>query len=182
MNGASLQKGLSTFAKLLWCCVLTITCELAEALPFNQDMVNTQYSNGTIMRPAPEGAVSVAEANRWVGKKREDALALTNTVPPSVESVSKGKRLYHINCSPCHGRMLEGEYVPGAVSQQVPGPNLFMAFYKDRPDNHFFQFIYFGGMAIMPAYGWKFSIEEHWDIVNYIRSVQSVSTNPDKAQ
>lgn len=169
------------FKRTPFCAVLCLLGALlwngeAEALPFNQDMVGTQLGNGTVMRPGAEGAVSVGQGERWVGVKREDALKLTNPVPSSPSSVAKGKRLYHVNCSPCHGRYIDDKFIAGAVSQQLPGPNLSLPYLKDRPDAHFFQFIHFGGMAIMPAYGWKFSIEEHWDIVNYIRAIQAQAT------
>jgi len=151
----------------------------ALALPFNQDMVGSQISNGAIMRKHAEGAVATSDAERYVGLTREGALTLTNPIPATPESLSKGARLFSANCSPCHGRYNEGKYIPGAVSNYVPGPNLALSFYKEKPDAHFFQFIHFGGMAIMPAYGWKFSMEEHWDIVNYVRQVQNEMTPTD---
>jgi mono/diheme cytochrome c family protein len=147
--------------------------QLAYSLPFNQDMVGTQLSNGNIMRPKAAESVPVGTAKRFVGPNREDALRLTNPVPATEESVSNGSRLFAVNCSPCHGRYIEGKHVPGAVSTYLPGAELSAPFYKEKPDAHFFQFIHYGGMAIMPAYGWKLSIEEHWDIVNYIRHLQN---------
>jgi hypothetical protein len=49
-----------------------------------------------------------------------------------------------------------------------------MQIYKDRTDGYIFGAIHYGSYStLMPAYGWKFSIEEHWDMVNYIRKMQS---------
>ncbi|MCB0331689.1 MAG: cytochrome c, partial [Bdellovibrionales bacterium] len=41
-----------------------------------------------------------------------------------------------------------------------------------KSDGHIFSYIHFGGVAIMPRYGYKLSPREHWDIVNYIRWMQ----------
>jgi hypothetical protein len=164
------QKILSTVALA----AATVCAPLSvQALPFNQDMVGTQLTNGNIMRPKAAESVPVGASERFIGPKREDALRLTNPVEPTEMSIASGSRLFAINCSPCHGRYIEGEHIPGAVSVYLPGPELSNALYKDKPDAHFFQFIYYGGLAIMPAYGWKLSIEEHWDIVNYIRHLQN---------
>jgi mono/diheme cytochrome c family protein len=148
-----------------------IVSSAALALPFNQDMVGTQYGLGQIMRPKAEGAVSANDAKRFVGT-REEAALLKNPVVSSSESIIHGKRIYNANCSPCHGSFVEGKHIPGPVGARLPAVNLAQDYLKVVPDSHFFQFIHFGGMAIMPAYGWKLSLTEHWDIVNYIRSVQ----------
>jgi len=153
--------------------LLGASASTVAALPFNQDMVGGQPILGKVMRPKAEGSVPRGAEARYVGTK-EDAVNLKNPVPASPASVASGERLFHSNCSPCHGRYIEGKYIAGAVSKYVPGPNLQAEFYKTKSDGHFFQFIHFGGMAIMPAYGYKFSINEHWDIVNYIRHIQGV--------
>lgn len=143
----------------------------SHALPFNTDMMSSQPLNGQIMRPAPSDSVHVGSSERFVGT-REEAASLQNPIPRSRLSVTRGQRLFTANCSPCHGKYIDGKHVPGAVSKSLPGVDLSMEPIKVKPDSHFFQFIHFGGMAIMPAYGSKFSIPEHWDIVNYIRHVQ----------
>lgn len=158
--------------------VALLTASSAQALPFNQDMVGNQYGLGQIMRPKAAGAVSTNDAKRYVGITREAAADLKNPVPPTEASILHGKRLYNVNCSPCHGTFVNGKHVPGPVGARLPAVNLALDYLKVVPDSHFFQFIHFGGMAIMPAYGWKLSLEEHWDIVNYIRAVQKGSELP----
>jgi mono/diheme cytochrome c family protein len=144
-----------------------------SALPFNQDMVGNQLGLGQVMRPKAEGSVSLNDVKRYIGGVRADAANLENPVPATLTSILHGKRLYNSNCSPCHGSFVQGKHVPGPVGAKLPAVNLAQDYLKAVPDSHFFQFIHFGGMAIMPAYGCKLSIEEHWDIVNYIRAVQS---------
>jgi mono/diheme cytochrome c family protein len=152
---------------------LVVSTGTAVALPFNQDMVGNQISTGDMQRPEPARSIPRGAAKRFVGMKREDALTLVNPVKPTTRSIAHGKRLFQANCTPCHGKIVNQTYVLGPLATQLPGAPLFQgSFMWDKPDAHYFQFIHFGGMAIMPKYGYKFSIKEHWDIVNYIRDVQ----------
>lgn len=155
----------------------------AIALPFNDDMVHDQYKVSEVQRPLPQGSIPLGSAKRFVAS-REEALKLENPIPATKASVNKGERLFNTNCSPCHGKFVgysdsgEGEFkmqIP-LTSGIVPGPNFAQKYYVEDPtktDGHIFGYIYFGGLAIMPRYGYKLSIDDHWNIVNYIRSIQS---------
>jgi mono/diheme cytochrome c family protein len=144
----------------------------AFALPFNQDMVRNQLSIGDIQRPEPPHSVPRNSLQRKVVEKREDALSLVNPVKPSIRSIARGKRLYQSNCSVCHGRLIDGQHIKGAMQDKNGALPLFEAFMKEKSDGHFFQHIHFGLYPVMPVYGWRFAISEQWDIVNYIRKGQ----------
>ncbi len=141
------------------------------ALPFNQEMVGVQPGHGDIMRQQPKDSVPKGASERYTGTQ-EDALKETNPVSADIRSLSNGRRLYAANCSSCHGKYMDEKYIPGAVQNQVPAPNLNLPFYKDKADGNYFKYIHFGG-PIMPAYGFKFSIRDHWDIINYVRHMQN---------
>jgi mono/diheme cytochrome c family protein len=145
------------------------------ALPFNQDMVGSQLSIGDMQRANPAKSLPKGADQRYMGDEAsiESAARMVNPVPPSDRSIRHGERLYQANCSPCHGRRIDGKQVEGGVQQWLPGLPLFEPMMKDKPDGHFFQAIHFGFAGIMPSYSYKFSIEEEWDIVNYIRHVQN---------
>lgn len=148
------------------------------ALPFNQDMVGKQPIHGKIVRPAPSNSIPVGAEQRFV-ESPEAAEKFTNPVKSSPASVSNGERLWSANCSPCHGKYSDGKYIPGAssVTSLLPGPDLTKPPYNGMSDGHLFRVIHFGGMALMPKYGWKFSMNEHWDLVNYIRQVQKTPSH-----
>lgn len=145
----------------------------AQALPFNQDMVGSQLSVGDMHRADPLRSRERGSSARFMGDDPGDPNRFVNPVPASVRSVRHGERLYQANCSPCHGRWLEGKQIEGGVQQWMPGLPLFEPMMKEKPDGHFYQAIHYGFAGIMPSYAYKFSIEEEWDIVNYIRSVQN---------
>lgn len=145
------------------------------ALPFNDDMVDNQKRTGVIMRGAPNGAVAVGFEGP-VPKNKTEAATLANPVPAEAASVENGARLFRVNCFPCHGDVSKLPYQPGPVAVNskgtIPGMDIGDKMYLDKTDGYIYATIHFGGLAIMPAVGWKLSNNEHWDVVNYLRSVQ----------
>lgn len=167
MRLVELIKG-SILAGALVVCVT----RFAVALPFNTDMYTGTLKTGDMMRPQAKDTVPLGSL-AWRVENREAALALENPQSKDPISTLNGQRLFAVNCSPCHGKYnAQGKHTPGAVASMVPGPDISADFYKDRTDGNLFGTIHFGGMALMPAYGWKLSITEHWDLVNYIRHIQ----------
>lgn len=164
-------KQLPTLKKLFWILLVVLAPSSAFALPFNDDMVHDQLATGEVMRAAPKDSIPLGASERFV-ESREVAMSLKNPLAGDALSTRNGQRLWEINCSVCHGIYSDEGYKVGVVNQWMPGPNLADATIKAKPDGHFFGYIYFGGLALMPRYGWKLSVTEHWDLVNYIREVQ----------
>jgi len=162
---------LTLMAFTMAACSLILVNE-ASALPINTDMFDNQPSAGQIMRPLPDGSVPIGSLERQI-ESREVSDQFENPVSPDARSIVSGRRLFAINCTPCHGSY-EGGYQSGELARfGMPPINLTEQRLKNMSDGYFFSYIHFGGLALMPAYGWKFSIEEHWDIVNYIREIQN---------
>lgn len=145
-----------------------------SALPFNDDMVDVQKRTGVMMRQKAPGSVAVGMSQYYVESKAE-AENLVNPVKPDEGSLLRGRRLFAVNCTPCHGDISKKPYVAGYVAAKLPliPPDPTTDAYKARSDGFFYGTIHFGGAALMPALGWKLSPNEHWDIVNYIRSQQA---------
>lgn len=146
--------------------------EGALSLPFNDDMVDSQLRTGTIMRPKAKGSVPKGSLSYRVESK-EEAEKLKNIRKDSPLTVKRGKLLYQSNCYPCHGNIEAEPYTPGPVALKgLMPPDITDKYYHEKSDGYFYGTIHFGGLALMPPLGWKLSPEEHWDIVNYVRSVQ----------
>ncbi len=169
---------LAQVGKLKVALVLSLASVLAVseamALPFNDDMVSVQKRTGTIMRQKAPGTVAIGMSDYYVAS-REDAEKMTNPVKADATSIANGKRLFAVNCLPCHGDISKKPYAPGAVGKktlQTP-PDLTLDTYKSRTDGSIFATIHFG-IRLMPGHGWKLSPTDHWDIVNYIRNRQDI--------
>lgn len=162
-------------AGVVTCWQYSSTMNEAVALPFNDDMVNVQKRTGVMMRPKVPGTVAVGMSQYHVAS-REAAEALSNPLKGDPMSIASGKRLFAVNCLPCHGDISKKPYEPGAVgkkSLQTP-PDLTSDMYKTRTDGSIYATIHFG-IRLMPGHGWKLSPTEHWDLVNYVRSQQGVN-------
>ena len=152
---------------------LSLAATSAVALPFNDDLVNSQIKTGQVMRPKAEGVVPRGMASLRLEKK-EDAVSLSNPLKGDARSLASGEQLYRINCSPCHGDITAKPWATGPVGMRLGAPDLSMAPYTERSDGSLYGTIHFGGLAIMPGYGWKLSPTEHWDLVNYVRKAQEL--------
>ena len=94
-----------------------------------------------------------------------DALAdaVVNPVPADLRSLANGKKKYETFCAPCHGVMGMAD---GPVAKVFLGV-LPLVVTKARTDGHIYTTIEYGRRR-MPAYG-RITMQERWDIVNYVR-------------
>jgi mono/diheme cytochrome c family protein len=122
---------------------------------------------GQLMLAQPPGTVP-RDADTELVVAREAYATRRNPVPATAASLARGKALFDIYCTPCHGVGGKGD---GAVTPRfIPPPDLTAAATQGKPDGHFSYYIGYGG-AIMPAYGEALSVTERWDIVNYVRTL-----------
>lgn len=141
----------------------------ARALPWDVDMYRqpSLKANEVARAPVP-GTVPVGHVPFRMTADEADG-KLTNPVQFDQDSVWRGQRIYSANCATCHGQKGDGK---GPVGQWLGVvPNLLDDFYKNRTDGRAFAVIHNGG-AVMPRYGFKLSVREHWDVVNYLRFLQ----------
>jgi len=102
------------------------------------------------------------------------AASLVDPKKADENSLVNGKRLFAINCQPCHGDISKQPVKPGVVGQkalQTP-PDLTSAAYKDRSGGSIYTTIHFG-IRLMPGHGWKLSPSEKWDIVHHVQNYQA---------
>lgn len=102
---------------------------------------------------------------------KKAAKTLTNPFSPTLENQKEGQKLYNYYCKTCHGMMGEGDGM-------IIGPDLFPAppslhtdSAKQFKDGKIFHIIS-RGQNTMPSYADKFTPEERWKIVLYVRALQ----------
>lgn len=152
--------------------VLLSTVSTSAALPWDQDLFKQESlkTNEVSRAPVP-GTVSVG-AKPFTMTPEEAATQLSNPIPADENSLERGKRLWNVNCLPCHGATGDGQGVP--AGPLMGAPSLLTDFYKAREDGRIFATIHLGG-ANMPAYGFKINHDEKWDIINYLRHLQGLN-------
>lgn len=121
---------------------------------------------------------------------RDRAALLKNPIPPTNESLQKGKQLFDNYCARCHGWEGEGQGLMGSVpvlrkeseqenqelSDYLSGylgyrPNVNLNYFNEQEEGYIFFTITTGGEAIMPSYKDALSVEDRWHVINYIKNV-----------
>jgi len=97
----------------------------------------------------------------------------TNRLVPSKLDLTVGKQLYDINCAVCHG--LQGNGDGPVIKKGFYPVNLKTQRAKDFKDGYIFAYIRYGGKVMMPSYRENISKEQAWQVVNYVRHLQSQS-------
>jgi len=107
--------------------------------------------------PAPENKSPAQTADR------------VNPVKPTEESLSKGKKLYGIDCAMCHGKDGDGK---GDMASDVKNVTDFTNpdALKNSTDGALF-YVIRNGKGEMPPEGDRAKDNDIWNLVNYVRSL-----------
>lgn len=160
---------------LLFLCLLCSTCrqDMQDQPKYKPLGQNRFFLDGRNSRPIPANTVALDELNDTdsyhTGVSNGTFL---DTIPAKVDIalLNRGHDRYDIFCSPCHGRLGDGN---GMVAQR--GVRAPANFHTDRlrsvPPGYIFQVITngYGGMG---DYGDQVPVDDRWAIVAYIRALQ----------
>jgi len=90
--------------------------------------------------------------------------------PMTAEFIARGQQRFNIFCSPCHGRLGDGN---GMIVQR--GYKRPMSYHQARlrnmPDGYFFD-VMSRGFGQMPSYASQVPVADRWAIVAYVRALQ----------
>ncbi len=98
-----------------------------------------------------------------------------NPIPPDTASIIKGQAIYQQVCASCHGVQGLGDG-PNASTLAVPPANLrvHIGLHSDAD----LYSIISNGFGAMPPAGAGLTPDDHWNLINYLRTLQADSTNP----
>lgn len=94
--------------------------------------------------------------------------------PPAAPSGARGAALFAENCAPCHGAQADGRGPDAARLDPKPANFTDPEFMSRETPFSFFNIITAGKGRGMPAWGEVLSLQERWDLVSYLYSVQPV--------
>ena len=105
----------------------------------------------------------------------EASSAWKNPLKVTEYNLTEGKRLFNINCTPCHGEdgIGKGTIVADGKYPQVPA-------YSDRlptinPGKAFYSITH--GKNLMGGYGSALSPKQRWQVIHYIYNLSGVTAN-----
>ena len=103
-------------------------------------------------------------------------IKMHNPLEPTPENIAKGKDQFTTYCAPCHGESGQGNG-PVAHLLAKPPKNLISGTSKDLPDGYIYGAIR-DGVLSMPSYAEEMPADQRWQVVMYIRSMQSAAAKP----
>lgn len=144
------------------------------ALPWNDDMYwQPELEAGTAARPPAARSVptegSEQPGSARIGARMRAGVRLRNPVPATPGSIGNGKTLFGTYCATCHGP--DGRGDGPMVGKVMPSSDLHTTRLRNQRDGYLYATIRSGGL-VMPAYAHALSVEERWDVVNYLRALQ----------
>lgn len=148
-------------------------------IPFGEfGLVDGKYSAemaNQVLNITPNGYVPFHFEDSEDGRLDAANNLLKNPFPITEESLNTGKGLYTIYCATCHGDKGDGlGYLvrdDGGVYPVAPA-NLIDAKFVDTTVGALYYAIEYGKNA-MGSYADKLSYKERWDVIHYVRSLQS---------
>ena len=95
----------------------------------------------------------------------------TNPLPVNKALLLRGRQRFNIYCSPCHGRLGNGNGITKKLGVMPAVANLHDKRIIDMPDGEIFNTITHG-KGVMGAYGPLVPTRDRWAIIAYLRALQ----------
>jgi hypothetical protein len=131
------------------------------------------FADGRASRPLPPGTVARGQLNDdehlysgKSGKKFADALPFA--VSPAL--LARGQERFNIFCSPCHGRLGDGDGMVVRRGFRHP-PSFHIDRLRQAPVGYHFDVIT-NGFGSMQDYSAQIPVKDRWAIIAYVRALQ----------
>lgn len=144
---------------------LLVTYEVinVEFNSFMEDQVSIKNQEGPVI-PYPADSIPFSGVP-YVKQGRPPE----NPYPGDPESIARGEKLFAIHCAVCHGDKGQGNGVVGQYFNPPP-PVLNKQLLSGLDDATLFR-VLTEGFGRMPRMVENLSVEQRWDVVNYLRSL-----------
>jgi mono/diheme cytochrome c family protein len=131
------------------------------------------FADGRSARPVPANTVAWDELNDNDPEHTgESNGAFLDTIPLPVNEalLQRGHERFDIVCSPCHGRLGDGNGMVARRGFRIPA-DLHTDHLRQVPPGYIFEVIT-NGYGAMPEHRDQIPVDDRWAIVAYIRALQ----------
>lgn len=146
--------------------------DMAHSLAYETYSANPNFEDGSTMRTPPEGTVPRGqlpyEYPATLEGRTQAGLELQNPLEPLPEVIERGKELYTVFCSNCHGTLGDGKgdlFTSGKYP--IPPKSLITEEFKAKPQGETFHVIT-RGWGVMGSHAAQIKPEDRWKIVTYV--------------
>ena len=142
---------------------------------------NPVYADGKTAQEPVHGTIPRHMVPYQYSKTRESmklaGVELKNLIPPTEENVKRGKYVFDIFCSNCHGLDGNGDgYLYASGKYPSEPPSLVTEEMLSKPDGEYYHIMTVGS-AIMEPFAALIRPEDKWKIILYIKLELSKSDN-----
>ena len=144
--------------------------EQPKFLPDQQSLYfpNEPADRSPVAHTVPRGDFN--DGSTFYTGETNGTLATSFPLPVNAELIARGREMYDINCSACHGRDGYGHGI--VVERGFPQPPSYHSDrLRDAPVGHLFEVITCG-YGVMYPFGNRITPHDRWAIVSYIRVLQ----------
>lgn len=147
-----------------------------EPMTQEAEKPNTINENGMNMRKPVAGTIArgqldyVTYSFAKTAEAYESAASLKNPLEATKYNVAEGKRLFNINCTPCHGTEGKADGTIVADGKFPPPPSFDSDRIKTTPEGKMFYSIRYG-KNLMGAYGTHLNPSQIWQVIHYIKTL-----------
>jgi len=124
-------------------------------------------------RPVVDGTVArgyLKTDTKFYKGREGDAFVTQIPVPVTKELLERGQNRFNIYCTPCHGRLGDGEGMVVQRGFQHP-PTYHQDRLRQQPVGYYFD-VMTNGFGAMPSYASRIPVNDRWAIVSYLRALQ----------
>jgi mono/diheme cytochrome c family protein len=174
---ACVVSGLITYGVVKLFPVLPPMSHMEDQPRLDPQRLSAFFKDGHGMQLPVEG--TVARGHMPIGvASQEEAAILVNPLPRDRQVLERGRRVFNIRCSVCHGAT--GNGVPTLTSAYGAKPaNLLSKQFRDYPDGTIY-WVITKGKNSMPSYAADASEDERWAVIHYVRALQRAQNAKDE--
>jgi mono/diheme cytochrome c family protein len=168
------RRSIFAFCFLLFA-FLPVACRQKMAVQPRYDPLEPSdfFSDHMSARPRIPGTVARGEANMTgplVTGKINGVDVDGYPFPVTAAVMNRGEERYNIYCSPCHGRLGDGNGMIPSRGYRRP-PSYHTEALRAAKTGHYFD-VMTNGFGSMPSYAAQVSAQDRWAIIAYIRALQ----------
>lgn len=147
--------------------------DMHEAPRYDPLAPSNFFSDHRSARPMVEGTVARGQLRideaRYTGKiAGEDVDQFP--IPIAKDDIERGQIRFNIYCSPCHGRLGDGNGMVVLRGFRQP-PSYYSERLMNAPVGHYFDVVT-NGFGAMPSYASRVESDDRWRLIAYIRALQ----------
>lgn len=141
------------------------------------DKPNTINPHGMNMREPVKGTIArgqeafAAYNMPKTAEGYEASASLKNPLPANSHNLAEGKRLYNINCTPCHGETGKADGTIVTDGKFPPPPSYDSDRIRTTPEGKMFYSIKYG-KNLMGPYGTVLNPMQIWQVIHYVNTLK----------